>query len=511
MNKRLLRIISFIVVVTVAVLLLMEATRRDDMIDTSDLNLSFHYSNPKPVDASNATKIDINENDDYKIDISKISRCIDNNYFSVCTNSDTVTQPLYDLYDKNGILVLDCDSESEIKCNEQIAIIQKDGLYGAMDLAGNWIISPSYHSMDYFNEGISVVSTETTEGTTKYGYVNNQGTTIYPIELDEATSMLNQRAIVSKDGIFNIINSQGMLLINNSNYTEMQFLNSYILARKDSLSGILDYDGNPITEFEYLSANITFSTNTLILQKENTSYGLMDISGKWLLNGKEFRNIQAIQLSDIDYNNNSLYLSNDAINLNNEKFSNLNKESQYDELYLVTTQDFYQGIVDNHGNYIISPDKYTFINYIADEFVVVAQRVFYGAIDIWGNPILDENHKAIFKVTNNSIAVKDKYNSIGIIDYNSVHNVESSYSEILGYGDGLITAVYRDDIYPNVDPMPEEGKKFYYIDEKGNVIINCEKATNVENFINGTAIINYKDEYALINTNGEIILGNLSN
>ena len=59
--------------------------------------------------------------------------------------------------------------------------------------------------------------------------------------------------------------------------------------------------------------------------------------------------------------------------------------------------------------------------------------------------------------------------------------------------------------------MPEEGRKFYYIDEKGNVIINCDKATNVENFINGTAIINYKDEYALINTNGEIILGNLSN
>jgi hypothetical protein len=511
MNKRLLRIISFIVVVTVAVLLLMEATRRDDMIDTSDLNLSFHYSNPKPVDASSATKIDINENDDYIIDISKISRCIDNNYFSVCTNSDTVTQPLYDLYDKNGTLVLDCDSESEIKCNEQIAIIQKDGLYGAMDLNGNWIISPRYHSMEYFNEGIAVVSTETTEGTTKYGYVNNQGTTIYPIELDEATSMLNQRAIISKDGIYNIINSQGMLLINNSNYTEMQFLNSYILAKNNSLSGILDYDGNPVTEFEYLSANITFSTNTLILQKENTSYGLMDISGKWLLNGKEFRNIQAIQLSDIDFDGNSIYLSNNAINFNNEKFSNLEKISQYDELYLVTTQDFYQGIVDNHGNYIISPDKYIFINYIADEFIVVAQRVFYGAIDIWGNPILDENHKAIFKVTNNSIAVKDKYNSIGIIDYNSVHNVESSYSEILGYGDGLITAVYRDDIYPNLDPMPEEGRKFYYIDEKGNVIINCDKATNVENFINGTAIIYYKDEYALINTNGEIILGNFSN
>ena len=96
MNKRLLRIISFIVVVTVAVLLLMEATRRDDMIDTSDLNLSFNYSNPKPVDASSAVQIDINENDDYKVDISKISRCIDTNYFSVCTNSDTITQPLYD-------------------------------------------------------------------------------------------------------------------------------------------------------------------------------------------------------------------------------------------------------------------------------------------------------------------------------------------------------------------------------------------------------------------------------
>lgn len=511
MNKRLLRIISFIVVVTVAVLLLMEATRRDDMIDTSDLNLSFHYSNPKPVDVSCATKIDINENDDYKIDISKISRCIDNNYFSVCTNSDTITQPLYDLYDKNGILILDCDSESEIQCNEQIAIIQKDGLYGAMDLNGNWIISPSYHSMEYFNEGVAVVSTETTDGATKYGYVNNQGTTIYPIELDEATTMLNQRAIVFKDGVYNIINSQGTALIEKSNYTEMQFLNTFILARKDSLSGILDYDGNPITEFEYASANKTFSKNTLILQKENAIYGLMDISGEWLLEGKEFRNIQAIQLSYIDYNSNSTYLTNDAINLNNEKFSNLNKESQYDELYLVTTQDFYQGIVDDHGNYIISPNKYTFINYIADEFVVVAQRVFYGAIDIGGNPILDENHKAIFKVANNSIAVKDKYNFIGIIDYNSVHNVESSYSEILGYGDGLITAVYRDDIYPNIDPMPEEGRKFYYIDEKGNVIINCEKATNVENFIDGTAIINYKEEYALINTNGDIILGNLSN
>ena len=506
MNNKILKIVLFIIIIIVSILLLIDAFDTNEEVNMDKLNLSFHYNNPKPIDSNGAKKIEINTNDDHVIDIDKIDRCVDNSYVSVHKSNDQY----YDLYNIQGSIILDCDSEEKVDENENIAIIKKNNLYGAMDLNGNWIISPTFDYMEIYNEGISLVSQKDSNGTLKYGYVDATGKMVIPAEYEEATNFLNERAIVCKDGIYNILNKEGKLLIENSTYTDMEFLNSYICAYKNNICGLLDYDGNEMTDFIYTSANPTYSIDRFIFQKEDGSCMLFNKDGESLLKGEEFiYNITAIPLFNIDTSTNQIYEK--AINLNNEKFSGLKSKSQYDELYMITTKNLYEGLVDQNGNYLIEPNRYRTIDYISDEFIVVNEGALCGAIDIWNNPVLELNHKSIIPVTSNYVAVKDKYNFYGIIDYNVRQMVESSYTDILGYGDGLITTIYRDEIYPNEKFMPKEGNKYYYIDLNGNIILDCSEASSVQSFINGTAIVEYDREFAIIDTNGNTIIGNLTN
>ena len=153
-NKKFLRIISFIIIVSISLLLLHEAFKGDEAIDVNDLNLSFHYSNPKPIDTTNAIKVEINQGENHQIDISKIDRCIDGNYLSICEADGNY----YDLYDIQGNLVLDCDSESTIEVSNDRAIVKKNNLYGVMDLSGNWIVNPEYIRFDPFMNDRAIVS-----------------------------------------------------------------------------------------------------------------------------------------------------------------------------------------------------------------------------------------------------------------------------------------------------------------------------------------------------------------
>ena len=505
MNNKILKIVLFIIIIIVSILLLIDAFDTNEEVNMDKLNLSFHYNNPKPIDSNGAKKIEINTNDDHVIDIDKIDRCVDNSYISVHKSNDQY----YDLYNIQGSIILDCDSEEKVDENENIAIIKKNNLYGAMDLNGNWIISPTFDSMEIYNEGISLVSQKDSNGIAEYGYIDTTGNIVIPAQYEDATFFLNNRAIVSKGGIYNIIDKEGNTLIENSEYTEMNFLNTYIQAYKNDVCGLLDYNGKAITECTFGGAIATFSKENCILQKVDGSFIMMNINGETIVDGANFLYMGAISLYDIDAITNQIYKN--AINMNNKKFSDLKSKSQYDELYMVVTNNQYIGLVDQNGNYIIEPNRYRTIDYISDEFIVVNEGALCGAIDIWNNPVLELNHKSIIPVTSNYVAVKDKYNFYGIIDYNVRQMVESSYTDILGYGDGLITTIYRDKIYPNEKFMPKEGNKYYYIDLNGNIILDCSKASSVQSFINGTAIVEYDREFAIIDTNGNTIIGNLTN
>ena len=441
-KKNFFRIIIFIIVVIVSILLLLEALRNDNKIDINDLNLLFHYSNPKPVDATGAIKIEINQDENRQVDITTIKQCIDNNYLSVCDSNGIY----YDLYDISGNLVLDCDSEEPIQVSEGYAIINKNGLYGAMDLNGNWIINPEYRFMESFK---------------------------------------NNRSIISKDGTkYSVIDNTNRILTPNYEYSYLGFLNNYIvgniLAEKCHL---LDYDCNLLTEIDCMDICESFSKNILIVQNDQLSYSFKSVNGEDILGGEEFRFIEPIQCNN----------------------------SRYEALYMVPTKENYVGLLDQSGNYIIPANQYKYIDYISDEFITVYEEKLCGSIDIDNNPILALNHKKIIPLTDNAVGVKDKLNLVGVVDFQGKLLIDSSYSDMLGYGDGLITAIYHDEIYPNEDFMPEEENKYYYIDLAGNVRIDCSQATKVHNFENGVAIIEYNNESALIDTYGNILLGNLSN
>ena len=440
-NKKALRIISFIIVVVIAILLLFEALKKDT-IDKNDLNLLFHYSNPKPVDATSAIHVDINQDANHQIDITQIDRCIDKNYLSVCDSDNDY----YDVYDINGNLVLDCDSEEAIEVSEGYAIVKKNGLFGAMDLSGNWVIDPDNFLMEPFK---------------------------------------NNRSIISKDGrIYSVIDNNNNNLTLGREYSYLGFLDNFIVGNISSqMCHLLNYDCNVLTEIECMGICESFSKNTLIIQNDQLSYSFKRLDGQSILDGTTFTSIEPIKCDN----------------------------SQYEELYIVSTKDHYCGLIDQDGSYIIPAIQYQYINYISDDFIAVWEDNLCGSIDIYNNPILALNHKKIIPLTDNVVAVKDKLNLVGVVDYKGEILIESSYSDMLGFGDGLITAIYHDEIYPNEEFMPEEENKYYYIDINGNVVIDCGQASRVDNFENGVAIIEYDGEYALINTSGNVLLGNLSN
>ena len=154
--------------------------------------------------------------------------------------------------------------------------------YGYIDEEGNVIAECKYDYASDFIKGIGVLK----EGGTIFA-INTKGETIKTF--DSGFTLVNyydgEKGIATKDGLTYILNKDGNIASKGyQNLSYDPFSNfSGIMAKNNDKYGVIDWDGNVLTPFDYVNYWDTGKNTTGVLVVEKQLYGLGSYVGS---NGK---------------------------------------------------------------------------------------------------------------------------------------------------------------------------------------------------------------------------------
>ncbi len=137
--------------------------------------------------------------------------------------------------------------ESDYKLQTSLLLPFKRAQYwGFINELGEEVIPPIYEEVNYFSEGLSLVSKEG-----KFGYISKSGKLVIPFMWDDAESFKNNCAVVSKGEKFGLVSRNGDFLIP-AEYDELtEPVEDISVVMQNGKSGYIEKTGRALTKVEF--------------------------------------------------------------------------------------------------------------------------------------------------------------------------------------------------------------------------------------------------------------------
>lgn len=406
-----------------------------------------------------------------------------NKYGIVDFSGKQITKPIYDdiqaLNYKDGMLV-----------------VKKDGKYGVINIKGEKLInikydtikSDLYHTEGYNYQKSGFITSIKKGDSYKYGYIDCNGNQLLNEEYNEVirinyTKDSNQNYLVAfKDEKAGLIKNKEIVL--NYEYEDLQYdeSNNIIIMQKDGKQGIANIEGNILIPIEY--DNIIVAGNCVNAQK-GERVELFDINGTPLKN-KDF-------ISIISTANDSYLITIDK----NEKY----------------------GIIDIHDN-VIFDNKYSYIDYLNNDYFIAKIDEFLGIIDKDGKEIIDFKYEDIQKIENTNLIECFNQENVEIINQNmesivsmsdAIINIKQNYIIIYNENERKYFD-YNGNELSNLEIFKENSLfakqfngKWGFVNKDGDIIIDYKYDMVTEVNEKGFAGIKKDGKWGIINSEGKII------
>lgn len=346
----------------------------------------------------------------------------DGKYGLITLEGKEITKPIYDTIES-------------VNYKEGTFLVTKDGKVGVINQKGKQIIPNEYDSIisdNYYNETASnkttgyIVSQKTDDGY-RYGYINYRGNIILKTEyteLERVTQLQENEDeyyfIGFKDGQAGLLKNKKEIL--NYEYQDIQFyaLNNLFIIQRNGKQGAVDREGKIILPIEYDS--IVFG-GSYINATQNGETLIFDMQGN-----KQQTNIKSLT-----------------------KIENTN-------YYIAIDQSDVYTIVDANKNTIVD-DNYTYIEYLQDNYFIVAREGKNGIINIKGDVIVDLKYTSIFRFNDTNLLQAENAENSKIDLYNSKIEVVASM-------ENAVIKQYETNSQKYIILASEDDFKYY--DENGN-------------------------------------------
>lgn len=411
--------------------------------------------------------------------------------FGVSTNinSDFTTEALMEYYAK---WVKKCEYSPKKDINLKYALVEISGRFGVINKFAHIIIPPKYESLIILDNGTFIADKCELINTRCERVVSNGNTTI-PIseEYDDEEYLGNGFVKVKKDGLFGCINRFGEIIIPII-YDSLSYYNDlFIVSKYDKDYGInnhavINFQNEQIVPFDEKYCNIIIKNGIIMCQKTYNRWGAYSLQGDLICGPK--------------YDDTFHYITNNLIKVRQEIYDNKLGE----------------GLIDSHGNEIISPDSGIEVaDNIVDGLVAFRCDERVGFIDAMGNLVLKLKYESIGSFV-------DGYAIVSRVMYGSFYDDNNHYDEISLYGvincsfKEIIPCVFKKMQYERESGLfkTEVGYKTldgrFIADYNGKPVFIDNKYIYCKEFINDCAISvrTEKDSiyYGLINPKSEDIL-----
>lgn len=337
----------------------------------------------------------------------------------------------------------------ELELNKlQLYPYQQGDYKGFIDETGKFVIKPIYDEASDFFEGLSVVS----KNDSVY-FVNKQNVDPFHKVYSDALVFRNGIAPVKQAGKWCFINRQGQTI--SKQYDEINELsdNVYVVKAGDKY-GALDHFGQTILEPRFDKLGDFKNGFAYYLEKGN--YGFVSRSGT--LRKAEFE-----WISDFNSEHIAIIQQNNKYGLITASGKRL-LEPQYDQILKTNSPVF---MVIQAGQYGFFSSEGCFLTPVAYDYVKEYPVEFY-------------TNGALFKLL--------KKKEQAFVDANGRVNINfGAYQEVHFAGNDLIRV--------------KQKNKYGYVDRKLNLVIPY-KYQQAEDFSDSLALVKFKDNTILINTEG---------
>ena len=290
-----------------------------------------------------------------------------------------------------------------------------------------------------------------------------------------------------------------------------------LLVQKDEKYGLIDLDGNKLTEINYDSIYALKGVKNNLITEQNGKKGLLSNTGKVVIEN-QFDDIQALGKDVKAYivKSNNLYGVYDILETKYQEVKPLNNTNYF----CVKIKDSYQ-VINKEGNQVFT-EKFNTIEAIQDNILVYQYNKKWSAYDLQNKKKLAKAYAElkyttdglfIFKTNSNygivnidnEIKLKDEYTSIQYYEKANIFEMEKAGNEdnsicnrnLIEFAKGIVNEVNYDKSYIKI--WTESGYTYYNL--------NGEKIGAKEALPNNNLFLNKQNgKYGFVDKDGNIII-----
>lgn len=405
----------------------------------------------------------------------------------------------YGLIDFDGNIITKPIYENieALEFKEGMLIVKKDGKLGVINIDGKEIINIKYDSIEAdkysinkdHNKSTGFIVSIKTESGYRYGYINYKGKMILKTKYNEIARINyidddeNAYLVAFENGQAGFYINKKLIL--SHEYEDMQFdnINNLVIVQKSGKQGISNLSGELIVPIEY--ENIIIAGNLINAQK-NDEVIVFDNKGQ-KLNNNNF-------ISIISTQNKNYSISIDI----NENF----------------------GVVDKDNNILVD-NKYTFIDYLFDDYFIVQDATKLGIIDINENIKVKLQYDALQKLEGTNVIQGIKDETVELIDrdmnlisstQNGEVDITNNYIKIYNSKDmkyfdsngkeiSNIQAINNQNLFAK-----KQNKSWGFVDKNGNTKVEYIYDMVTELNIYGYAGVKKDGKWGIIDSQGNVVL-----
>ena len=424
------------------------------------------------------------------------------------------------------------ESLDNIPYEKSVLKYKENGKYGLINLSGKKITNPIYDDIQAleYKEGMLTVKQND-----KFGIININGDEIIKVKYDGIQAdqySLNENhnkkagfivSIKTNDGYkFGYINYKGKTLLE-TEYNEIARINYinddesvYLVAFKNGQAGVFK-NKSKVLENEYEDIQFDNINNLLILQR-NGKQGVSDLDGKKIIQ---------LEYDNIIITGNSINAQKGdevtVFNSEGEKLKNSNfisvLETDNKNYFITIDKNENYGVIDKDDNVIID-NKYTFIDYLFDNYFVAQNEQKIGIVDDKGKEVIKYDYDVLQKIEGTDLIQGIKNENIDLIDKNMKKiltmknaqiDIKENYIKIYNSEDRKYLQ-YDGKEVSNINVIKEaklfakkSNNKWGFVDKNGNIKIQYtyDMVTELNEY--GYAGIKLNGKWGVINSEGKII------
>ncbi|HLV43072.1 MAG TPA: WG repeat-containing protein [Brumimicrobium sp.] len=338
----------------------------------------------------------------------------------------------YGYINKNGELLIDYQFEEALDFDQGRAIVEVDDQYGLIDVSGNYILHPKFKDIGSFSEGLTYVQNKygyqyyTLDGSVAFssvydeafsfnngiaqvkqgdrkGYIGTDGSFLSSVTTGNLRHFNDSIFVHEFRDSMNLMHANGHYLFEESFDKIGVLVNNRAIVEKDGVYGYINGIGKLMIPLKYIPFSnymqfAQFENNHVILKK-GQKYAMMDNLGKSVLPaifdgiGVFGELIPITKGKGWGYSNQDVYLK---INY------------QYDYAYefvngtAIVEKDQLFGLIDLNGDEVLKIEHES-IKRLSDELIVVKSNGFYGVFTDQGKVVVNAEYDRIVEMSKNSL------------------------------------------------------------------------------------------------------------